>query len=85
MTRAKQGNFEAGLSKLAEIVEALEKGEATLEEAVTLYEQGLAQAKQCRKALDKARHRITVSQGGQVRDFATPDVSEDNGADHGDP
>lgn len=50
--------FEEAYAQLEAIVARLESGELTLEEAVTLYEQGQALARYCSELLDKAELRI---------------------------
>ncbi len=40
-------NFEASMRRLNEIVSALEKNESSLEESITLFEEGLALVKEC--------------------------------------
>jgi exodeoxyribonuclease VII small subunit len=51
--------FEAAFGELEEIVQRLEAGELTLEEAISLYERGQALARQCQDRLDQAELRIT--------------------------
>ena len=51
--------FEAAFVELGEIVQRLEEGELTLEEAISLYERGQALARQCQDRLDQAELRIT--------------------------
>jgi len=40
-------NFEASMKRLNEIVVALEKNESSLEESITLFEEGLTLVKEC--------------------------------------
>lgn len=47
--------FEELLKELNEIVEALEKGELSLEESVEKYQQGLQISAECKKRLDEAK------------------------------
>ncbi len=51
--------FEALYRKLEESVEKLEKGGLSLEESITLYEEGMELAKRCQALLDGAEQRIT--------------------------
>lgn len=51
-------DFEASLAELSLIVEKLESGECTLEESVTLYEQGIKLSERCSKALSVAKQKI---------------------------
>lgn len=40
-------NFEASMKRLNEIVTALEKNESSLEQSISLFEEGLALVKEC--------------------------------------
>ena len=51
--------FEALYRRLEETVEKLERGGLSLEESITLYEEGMTLAKQCQAILDGAEQRIT--------------------------
>ena len=50
--------FEEAFKKLEHIVESLEKGEATLDEAMTAFEEGMALAKICSQKLNEAETRL---------------------------
>ncbi|MCA1945360.1 MAG: exodeoxyribonuclease VII small subunit [Desulfovibrio sp.] len=52
--------FEARAARLKEVVAALEKPEVPLEEAVALYKEGLALARDCRQQLEQARHDVEL-------------------------
>ena len=51
--------FEELYKKLEETVEKLEKGGLSLEQSISLYEEGMELAKQCQGLLDGAEQRIT--------------------------
>jgi len=51
-------SFEEALKELERIVSRLESGEAALDEAITLYEQGDQLRRQCAARLDAAQARI---------------------------
>ena len=51
--------FEELYRKLEETVESLEKGGLSLEQSISLYEEGMKLAKQCQGILDGAEQRIT--------------------------
>lgn len=53
-------NFEEALSSLEDIVSKLEGGECTLDESIELFEKGMKNIKECRKALNTAEKKITV-------------------------
>ena len=50
--------FEEALGRLDELVEVLEQGQIPLEEALTLYEQGILMAQRCQHLLDRAELRL---------------------------
>ncbi len=52
-------DFEKSLSELEKIIQKLEKGECSLEESITLFEQGIKYTDECRSALENAKNRIT--------------------------
>lgn len=55
---AKAKTFEASMTRLEEIVAALEKGDAGLEQALKLFEEGTKLAQSCAKQLDEAEQRV---------------------------
>lgn len=63
MPRTKKDNsfegisFEEAMKRLAEISEKLEKGDAALDESLTLFEEGTALIKLCNEKLDAAEKR----------------------------
>lgn len=67
----KKKSFEQAMNRLEEIVVLLEKGEAPLEEALKLFEEGTGLMKQCSALLDKAEQRVTkltVGTDGESRE-----------------
>jgi exodeoxyribonuclease VII small subunit len=52
------GSFEQSLKRLEEIVETLEKGEVTLDEVMTMYEEGVAISKRCLEHLSRAELKL---------------------------
>ena len=52
-------HFEELYRKLEESVGKLERGGLSLEESITLYEEGMELAKRCQTILDGAEQRIT--------------------------
>jgi exodeoxyribonuclease VII small subunit len=56
-------SFETARMRLQQVVEKLEGGDLTLEEALSLYEQGQALARYCQEQLDRAEVRITELSG----------------------
>lgn len=55
----KKQSFEQAMTRLEEIVAALDGGEAPLEESLTLFEEGAKLVKQCTQQLEKAEQRVT--------------------------
>lgn len=55
---AKQMDFEQRMNRIEEIAAALEKGDATLKESMTLFAEGTALIGQCREELDKAQQQV---------------------------
>lgn len=56
--RMERISFEKALKKLESIVTKLEAGEVSLEDSVTLYEEGMKLSKHCSEILEKAELRI---------------------------
>ena len=53
-------NFEASMTRLEQIVMVLERGDAPLEEAMSLFEEGAALLRQCSGLLDRAEQKVTL-------------------------
>ncbi len=60
MTDAKKISYEAARVELAEVVELLEAGSATLEESLKLWERGEELAKICQEWLDGAKKKLAA-------------------------
>jgi exodeoxyribonuclease VII small subunit len=56
-----QLSYEAARDELAEIVESLEDGSATLEESLKLWERGEELAKICQQWLDGAKKKLDAA------------------------
>ena len=54
----KKISYEAARDELAEVVQSLEDGSATLEESLTLWERGEELAKICQEWLDGAKKKV---------------------------
>ena len=62
---AKKQTFEQAMSHLEEIVVALEKGDAPLEDSLALFQEGSKLIGTCSKALDQAQQQLKLLvQGG---------------------
>lgn len=53
-------SFEESVSRLEEIVRALENGNVTLDESIKLYEEGIALVRNCNGKLDSAEKKIRI-------------------------
>ena len=53
-------NFEKMLADLERISNELEKGDLTLDESVSKFEEGMKIAKQCNSILEDAEKKITI-------------------------
>jgi len=56
---AKKLKFEDAMGRLQEIVQRLESGEAPLEEAMALFEEGAKLSALCYNTLDRAQLKVT--------------------------
>jgi exodeoxyribonuclease VII small subunit len=72
--------FEDRMRRLQSIVATLENGDASLEESVNLFKEGLALTAACREQLAAARNEILVHGGGTL---PARDAREDDGAGDG--
>ena len=61
MSEAKKISYEAARDDLAEVVESLEAGSATLEESLNLWERGEELAKICQEWLDGAKKKLDAA------------------------
>lgn len=53
-------NFEASMARLEQIVSLLERGDAPLEQALTLFEEGAGLLRSCQQQLDAAEQKVTL-------------------------
>lgn len=56
--------FESSLKELEDIVKKLEEGDVSLDESLTLFEQGIKLSKVCQKMLDDAEKKVSVLMSG---------------------
>lgn len=70
---AKKLTFEQSMARLEEIVAALEKGEAPLEESLKLFQEGTRLIGGCEKTLEQAQQQLKIllqrEQGPELADF----------------
>ena len=65
-TKSKEMSFEASITRLDEIVKALERGQAPLDEALALFEEGTRLLGSCSKQLDEAEQKVVKLMQGPV-------------------
>ena len=70
---AKKQTFEQNMTRLEEIVTALERGDAPLEESLALFQEGTKLISSCNKALDQAQQQLKIllqgENGPEMPDF----------------
>ena len=65
MATKKKLDFEGSMARLEEIVALLERGEAPLEQAMVLFEEGAKLLRECTKQLDEAEQKVTLLTAGE--------------------
>lgn len=71
--KKKAPGFEENMLRLEQIVRQLEKGDAPLEDAMKLFEEGTKLARSCGEMLDKAEKKVvTLSRGDDGEPVETP-------------
>lgn len=53
-------DFEKSLAELETVVEQLETGDQSLEDALQLFEQGIKLTRSCQQALQNAEEKVTI-------------------------
>ncbi|MBE7016715.1 MAG: exodeoxyribonuclease VII small subunit [Ruminococcaceae bacterium] len=56
--------FEQSIKRLDEIVKSLEKGDVSLSDSMSLFEEGTALIKNCGEMLDKAEQKVVMLKKG---------------------
>ena len=64
----KKENFEQMLSRLAEIVRHLEKGDLPLDDSLSLFEEGTGLIRRCGAMLDDAEQKVVKLKKGPDRE-----------------
>jgi exodeoxyribonuclease VII small subunit len=75
--KLQKGSLEGSLKRLEEIVDSLEEGKVSLDEAVQLYEEGILLSKDCAeklKATELKIRKLAKSVGG---DFEIAETDEE--------
>lgn len=80
----KNVKFEDALKRLEKIVEKLETGDASLDESLSLYEEGISLFRGCQSKLDEAKKKVEVltKKGGSGKLEPAPfDTGDDDAAE----
>lgn len=65
----KKTSFEEALMRLDEIVSEMDSGKAELDKLLSLFEEGTALVKQCKKELDSAERKVKLVTEAEETDF----------------
>jgi exodeoxyribonuclease VII small subunit len=57
---AKKPDFEKSLARLEEVVQRLESPQLSLDDAMKLFEEGVALSRECQKQLEEAEGRVEI-------------------------
>ena len=75
-------NFESSLTELEQLVDAMEAGDLSLDEALKHFEKGIALASSCQQALQQAEQKVTqlLEKNGELveKPFTTRDDETDD-------
>lgn len=63
--------FEESMKSLEELVDNLEKGDVPLEEAISMFQEGMKLSKDCQDRLQKVEKQMTevLSEDGEISTF----------------
>ena len=65
MPSKKKMSFEASMARLEEIVTLLERGDAPLDQAMSLFEEGAKLLRECTAKLDTAEQQVRLLVAGE--------------------
>ncbi len=71
---AKKQSFEERLARLEEIVDELRSGEAGLDEALSIFEEGMRLSKGLEKELEKVERRVEILMNEPEGEQDTPEL-----------
>jgi len=74
--KTQKGSFESSLKRLETIVETLEGGKASLDEAVELYEEGIKLSRECADKLKATELKIRKLAKAAGEDFEVTEAEE---------
>ncbi|MCR6110507.1 exodeoxyribonuclease VII small subunit [Bacillus sp. A301a_S52] len=69
--------FEESMEALENLVEKLEKGDVPLEEAITMFQEGMTLSKECHDRLQKVEKQMAevLSEDGEISNFQVEEES----------
>ncbi|MDD5434243.1 MAG: exodeoxyribonuclease VII small subunit [Nitrospira sp.] len=73
--------FENAMKRLEEIVQALEKGDFSLEESLKYFEEGIKLSQVCTAKLDEAEKRVDILMKDKGKTILKPFLTETPGDD----
>jgi len=68
-------SFEEGIKRVEQIIETLERKDVSLEDALTLFEEGIELIKHCYKQLNHAEKRMQILLEGEDGELKVEQVS----------
>ncbi|MBQ8003585.1 MAG: exodeoxyribonuclease VII small subunit [Oscillospiraceae bacterium] len=71
-----KNTFESSITRLEEVVKLLERGDAPLDSALALFEEGTTLIKVCSKMLDEAEQKVTLLVKGSTPSEKAFDAEE---------
>jgi exodeoxyribonuclease VII small subunit len=69
-------SFEKALAELEKIVQRMESGELSLEDALATHKRGLELARMCHKQLEAAQQQVKVLEGEILKPLAQSELPE---------
>ena len=89
MAAKQMTSLEERVKQLEELTSKLEEGNLSIDEAISVYSQGMDLAVSCKKSLDSLSHKITVARkqaqqslsDDALSDEALPDSASDDALD----
>jgi exodeoxyribonuclease VII small subunit len=84
---SKPPEFEEALTELEALVERLEHGDLPLDEALKVFERGVALTRHCQTALQAAQQKVEIllKRGGELRAEPFEEPGDDDGSAPADP
>lgn len=77
MSDKKEKSFEEAMSRLEEIVRALESGAAGLDDSLSLFEEGISLVKLCNAKLEGAEQKVKLLARGEDGNLTETDFAAD--------